>query len=105
MPLSIRVVVLGIALSFSAFALSSDQFVVKQKQTIGGEGGWDYLTYDAPAHRLFITRGTHVMVVDPSTAKQLADIPNLKGVHGVAIVPDLSKGFISAGGSKAATSA
>ena len=98
MQLHIRAFVLGIVLSLSAFA-SSDQFAVKQKLTIGGEGGWDYLTYNAAAHRLFITRGTHVMVVDPSTGKQLADIPNLKGVHGVALAPDLSKGFISAGGS------
>src|SRR5678816_3412180 len=99
MQIRLRAFALGIVLSFYGLASASDQFVVKQKLTIGSNGGWDYLTYDAPAHRLFITRGTHVMVVDPSTGKQLADLPNLKGVHGVALVPDLSKGFVSAGGS------
>jgi len=99
MQIRLRAFALGIVLSFYGLASASDQFVVKQKLTIGSNGGWDYLTYDAPAHRLFVTRGTHVMVVDPSTGKQLADLPNLKGVHGVALVPDLSKGFVSAGGS------
>jgi hypothetical protein len=92
---SLAVVILSLA--FSTSAAGTDVFAVKQKFVLGGEGGWDYLTYDGAGKRLFITRGTHVMVVDPATGKQLADIPNTAGVHGVALVPELSKAFISAG--------
>jgi DNA-binding beta-propeller fold protein YncE len=91
-PLSLLLI-----LSLSSIVSGANLFAVKQKFTVGGEGGWDYVTYDASGPRLFITRGTHVMVVNPATGKQLADIPNTLGVHGVTLVPDLSKGFISAG--------
>jgi YVTN family beta-propeller protein len=82
---------------FSAFVFAANSFVVKQKFALGGDGGWDYLTYDQAGKRLFITRGTHVIVVDPATGKQLADVPDTPGVHGVALAPELSKAFISAG--------
>ncbi|MDX6529284.1 MAG: hypothetical protein QOH41_1574 [Blastocatellia bacterium] len=62
---------------------------------LGGDGGWDYLTVNA--RRVFISRGTHVMVVDADTGALVGDIPNTNGVHGIAIVPDLDKGFISDG--------
>lgn len=88
---------LALSLLFAPLAHPSNAFSVKKKFTLGGEAGWDYLTYDRDNHRLFITRGTHVMVVDPASGQQLADIPNTPGVHGVALVPEVSKGFISAG--------
>ncbi len=65
---------------------------------MGGDGGWDYLTYEQGAHRLFITRGTHVMVIDTKTLKQVGDIPDLNGIHGVALAPAMNKGFVSNGG-------
>src|SRR5512140_3832392 len=74
----------------------SAPYAVAQHYKLGGDGGWDYLTWDAAGERLFITRGTHVMVVDAS-GKVLGDIPNTNGVHGVALAPDLGKGFISDG--------
>src|SRR5581483_7853332 len=58
---------------------------------------WDYLTYDASGKRLFIARGTHVMVVDPQTGKIVGEVSNTPGVHGVATAPDLGKGFTSNG--------
>ncbi len=92
-----------IALSVPATAADkTPQFAVKSKTVLGGEGGWDYLTYDPAGHRLFITRGTHVMVVDAGTLKVTADIPDTLGVHGVALAPELGKGFISAGRSNKA---
>src|SRR5690349_22143262 len=42
---------------------------------IGGTGGWDYVTVDAPRHRLFVTRSTHTMAIDENTGKVLGDIP------------------------------
>ncbi len=64
---------------------------------LGGDGGWDYLTVDAKARRVYISRGTHVMVVDADTGAVVGDIPNTNGVHGIAIAPDLDKGFVSDG--------
>jgi YVTN family beta-propeller protein len=68
-----------------------------QKITLGGEGGWDYLTVDSQAHRLYLSRSTHVMVVDVESNKVVGDIPDTAGVHGVALVPELNKGFTSNG--------
>lgn len=89
---------LGFALSLSTAALAADtKYQVAKQFALSGEGGWDYLTYDAAGKRLFITRSTHVMVVDPATGSILGDIPALAGVHGVALAPELGKGFTSNG--------
>jgi DNA-binding beta-propeller fold protein YncE len=81
----------------SVKAFAPAQYEVKQKYVLGGEGGWDYLTFDATGKRLFISRGTHVMVVDPYKGSVLGDIPNTPGVHGIALAQDLGKGFTSNG--------
>jgi DNA-binding beta-propeller fold protein YncE len=64
---------------------------------IGGEGGWDYLTADSTARRLYVSHSTHVVVVDLDTHKVVGDIPDTPGVHGIAIAPELNRGFISNG--------
>ncbi|PWT84948.1 MAG: YVTN family beta-propeller domain-containing protein [Blastocatellia bacterium] len=64
---------------------------------IGGEGGWDYLTVDSGAHRLYVSHATHVVVVDTEAGKVVGDIPDTPGVHGIAIAPELNRGFISNG--------
>jgi YVTN family beta-propeller protein len=68
-----------------------------KKTTVGGEGGWDYLTVDPQAHRLYLSHGTHVVVVDSETGATVGDILNLPGVHGIAIAPALGRGFTSNG--------
>jgi DNA-binding beta-propeller fold protein YncE len=73
------------------------QYELKQKFTLGGEGGWDYLTYDPDGKRLFISRATRVQVVDPEKGTLLTEIPNTTGVHGIALAHDLGKGFTSNG--------
>jgi DNA-binding beta-propeller fold protein YncE len=83
------------ASSVKAFAPA--QYQVKQKYVLGGEGGWDYLTFDPAGKRLFISRGTHVMVVDPYKGSVVGDIPDTTGVHGIALAQDLGKGFTSNG--------
>jgi DNA-binding beta-propeller fold protein YncE len=65
---------------------------------IGGPGGWDYLTVDPEAHRLFVPRTTHTMVIDGQSGKTIADIPGQKNAHGVALAPAAGRGFISDGG-------
>lgn len=74
----------------------SGYHLIKQVK-LGGEGGWDALTIDAKAHRLYISRSTHVMVVDADSGAVVGDIPDTPGVHGIAIAPDLNKGFTSNG--------
>ena len=64
---------------------------------LGGEGGWDYLTCDAAARCLYISRSTHTMVVDADSGKGIGDIPDTSGVHGIALAPDLGLGFTSNG--------
>jgi hypothetical protein len=67
------------------------------KVKLGGSGGWDYLEVDPATHRLFITRATHVIVVDPAQGKIIGDIPNTQGVHGIALVDEFNKGFTTNG--------
>lgn len=86
-------------LVFSApflFAAGSGYHIAKTYK-LGGEGGWDYLKFDPDAHRLFISRGTHVMVIDAETGKSLGDIPDTPGVHGIALAPEFNRGFTSNG--------
>jgi DNA-binding beta-propeller fold protein YncE len=70
---------------------------VTKTYKIGGEGFWDYLNVDAETHRLFISHGTHVVVMDTETGKIVGDIPDTPGVHGVALAPELNRGFSSNG--------
>jgi DNA-binding beta-propeller fold protein YncE len=70
---------------------------------IGGEGGWDFLEVDPGSNRLFVTRGTHVVVLDIESEKAVGEIPDTPGVHGVAFVPDLGRGFTSNGGDSTVT--
>jgi DNA-binding beta-propeller fold protein YncE len=78
-------------------------FKVLKKITLGGEGGWDYLTVDAEARRLYITRGSHVMVMDLDKETLVGDIAKTTGVHGVALAPKWKQGFTSNGGDSTAT--
>jgi len=78
-------------------------FKVLKKYELGGEGSWDYLTIDADARRLYITRGSHVMVMDVDNGKIVGDIPKTMGVHGVVLAPKLKRGFTSNGGDSTVT--
>ncbi len=83
-------------------ASSQTGWAVKNLMHIGGEGGWDYLTVDPATHRLYVPRTTHTMVIDADSGKVIADIPGQTIAHGVAVVPEASRGFISDGGGKGA---
>jgi len=64
---------------------------------LGGDGGWDYLKVDPDARRLYIARATRVMVIDADSGKPVGEIADTPGVHGVALVPEIGKGFASNG--------
>lgn len=84
-------------LSGGAAAQGPSGYHLIKKVTLGSEGFWDYLAIDAPSRRLFISRGTHVAVVNADTYEVVGDIPDTQGVHGVAFAPDLGRGFTSNG--------
>jgi hypothetical protein len=92
---------LGFAAVMPALAARSvaaeTQYRVAQVFHIGGKGGWDYLTVDSKQKRLYVPRSTHTMVIDAETGKLVADIPGQKGNHGVALVADAGRGFITDG--------
>jgi DNA-binding beta-propeller fold protein YncE len=62
---------------------------------LGGEGGWDYVTVDPDAKRIYIPRSTHIQVVDEDSGKLIGDIPGMNELHGVALVPALNRGFVT----------
>lgn len=93
-----RFQVLLVLVLFCSFSFAADPGLrVLKTYKVGGEGWWDYLTIDSSTHRLFISRGTHVMVVDSETGKSVGDIPDTQGVHGIALAPEFNKGFTSNG--------
>jgi DNA-binding beta-propeller fold protein YncE len=91
---------LGFALVLASVPLlkaAATGYHILNEIKIGGEGGWDYLTVDSAAQRLYVSHATHVVVVDLATGKVVGDIPDTPGVHGIALAPELNKGFISNG--------
>ena len=64
---------------------------------LSGDEGWDYLAFEQGGHRLFIAHGTRVLVVDTDTLKPVGEVANTPGVHGIALAPELNKGYASAG--------
>src|SRR5215467_1279019 len=91
------VALLPLALTPLALRAASTGYHILSEVKIGGEGGWDYLTVDSPGHRLFVSHATHVVVVDVEKNAVVGDIPDTPGVHGIALAPELNKGFISNG--------
>jgi DNA-binding beta-propeller fold protein YncE len=78
-------------------AVNPSAYHVARTFQLGGEGGWDVIEADAMQHRLYISRGTHVLVWDTKAEKLVGDIPNTPGVHDIAIVHELNRGFTSNG--------
>ena len=84
--------------SFPVLAQNAgSSYHVAKRIAAGGEGGWDYLVADAQNRRLYVTRGSHVMVFDMDRDSLIGDIPNTPGVHGVALARNLNRGFTSNG--------
>jgi len=82
--------------------LSSQQpYKILDRWKIGGDGGWDCLLADPPAHRLYLTRGARVDVLDTQTGKSVGSIANLHGTHGIALDNAGKFGYISDGGGNA----
>src|SRR6266436_2204521 len=95
-------VVLGLAASFllagsAQAAPGASGYHVVKTVPIGGDGRWDYCIVDSAARRVYVSHGTHVVVLDADSGAVVGDIPHTLGVHGIALAPDLGRGFVSAG--------
>jgi len=86
----------ALLLTTALFAAGSGYHLINTYK-LSGEGGWDYLTLDSNARRLYISRATHVIVIDADSGKSVGDIPDTPGVHGIALAPELGRGFVSNG--------
>jgi YVTN family beta-propeller protein len=97
----IRTLVPTLILFGSMAAFAQKPYSVLTQWKIGGEGGWDYLTSDPAAHRLYVTHGPRVEVLDSDTGKVVGSITGLKGTHGVALDDSGKYGYVSDGGANA----
>ena len=93
-----------VLIAAAASALSAGgEYKVLKRATLGGEGGWDLLTVDPGARRLYLSRSTRVMVVDADTLKPVGEIPGTSGVHGIAVAAGEGRGFTTNGRANAST--
>lgn len=95
--LNLFVFLFSLLLAGFAVAASGPGYHVVKTYKVGGDGGWDYLLADPDTHRLYISRGTHVIVIDADTGKSVGDIADTPGVHGIALAQELGLGFTSNG--------
>jgi YVTN family beta-propeller protein len=87
----------GLLLALFSQHLSAQQYTFDKKIPVPGDGGYDYMAIDEVNNHLFVSHGTAFNVIDLATEQPIATIYGLKGVHGIAIVNEVNKGFISDG--------
>src|ERR1700689_1017027 len=87
----------------AAPALAADSYHITKKISIAGQSSWDYLSVDEAARRLYVSHGTQVEVIDVDSGDIVGNIPKTLGVHGIAVAPELGRGFVSNGQSSTVT--
>jgi len=93
----------GAAAPLLAAPAPTPSYHLARKIALTGEGRWDYLAIDSAAQRLYVSRSTHVNVVDLKTGAVIGDVPDTSGVHGIAFDPKSGHGFTSNGRSNTVT--
>jgi len=89
--------ILSVLLIYNISGAQTTEYKISNRIHLDGDAGWDYLSVDDAANRLFISHGNMVQVLDLNSGTLSGTIKDTKGVHGIAIAPDLNKGFISCG--------
>ncbi|HET7108158.1 MAG TPA: hypothetical protein VFI38_15200 [Candidatus Acidoferrum sp.] len=84
-------------------AAGESGYKVTGKIPVAGDGGWDYLVVDVATRRLYLSHSTHVVVYDVDSRAVVGDIPDTQGVHGIALAPELERGFVSSGRANSVT--
>ena len=83
--------------ALAALAAADSPYSVVKEIKIGGTGGWDYITVDPAAHRVYVSHATKIVVADADSGNIVGEIADTPGVHGIALAPDLGLGFTSNG--------
>src|SRR4029079_15055788 len=96
-------VILCVVSSLTALAAADGPYRVGKEIKIGGPGGWDYITVDPAAHRIYVSHATKIVVADTDSGAIVGEIPDLPGVHGIAIAADLGRAFTSNGRANTST--
>lgn len=81
----------------AAYAQAAPHYRVTHQLPLPGDEGWDYLTFEQGGHRLFVAHGSRVLVIDTEKLALVGEIADTPGVHGIALAPDLGRGYVSAG--------
>src|SRR6266566_1023648 len=100
---AIQALALLVTVGLAIPRVSSAQTFKVAKYSIGGDGGTDYLTAEPGTGRVFVSRSTHVMVIDGNTGKVIGDVPDTPRTHGIALAPKSGHGFITNGGDSTVT--
>ncbi len=93
----VRFLSVAILLSSSILLNAQTNYKMVRQIPLEGDGGWDYLSVDEAAGRLYVSHATMALVVDLKSGTQVGKIADTKGIHGIAAVPALNKGFTSNG--------
>jgi YVTN family beta-propeller protein len=94
---SLFMLLISMTVSIQVHAQSKSSYRVLRTNTIKGAAAWDYISVDPDQHRLYISNGTRVVILNELTGDSIDVIPNTPGVHGIAIVNSLGKGYTSNG--------
>lgn len=99
---NLRAALAGAAIMAFPGALHAQSFHT-QRYDIGGQGFFDYLTVDSATDRVFVSRGSHIQVVDAGTGKVVGDLTNLPRTHGALVVNATNRGFTTNAGDSTST--
>ena len=91
------ILLFGLMIYSSSVVLAQSNYKIARKIAVGGEGGWDYITVDGAASRIYASHATTAVVVDIKTGKVIGSIPDTKGIHGIALAPEINRGYTSNG--------
>lgn len=97
---------LAIVIIFTALSVTAQNktgFHILKKHAIKSDGGWDYLTVDAPNKKIYVSHGSQVNILSTSTGDSIGVILNTNGVHGIALINALGKGYTSNGQDNSST--
>src|ERR1700674_286950 len=97
------VLLMSAAVPGGVLAAQTHGYRVTRHIGVGGDGFWDYVTVDTASRRLYVAHGTRVQVLNIDADTLVCEIPNTPCVHGVALAPDLARGFTSNGRAALAT--
>lgn len=97
------ITIVAFAVNLGAAQSGDGKYRVTKTIAVGGDEGWDYVTVDSAARRVYVSHGSHVVILDADNDSVVGDIPDTQGVHGIAIAPDAGRGYTSNGRANTAT--